>query len=374
MNFLTRTHPAEGDLRAYLDGELTPDQQGAIRQHLDLCGRCRHNLQQVHAAAALSAAKLGALRAVADVAPAPGPFNPAAKPKEALHMSRSRLSWRVVATSAAALLALSFAFPGVRAAASEWATIFRVQEAQVLRINPSDFQSVSIDPKGPLTQISPDMVQGLVQFEQVTKPVERRGLTLEQAVSAGFRKPGYVPAGFEPHQGQSVSSSEQLLRFDVDAVNGLLALAGSKAQLPAELKGQAVRVRTNQAVAFSYKNGDKGFEVIQGFTPEISASGNVDLSQLLSSLVGTLGEELGLPLSLRSQLASMDLSRTFPLPVVEGKGAEIKVKGQTGVYYQEAGQGMIAWVAGGEIHAVSGALPQVELLHIAESLEGRVAP
>lgn len=285
-------------------------------------------------------------------------------------MSRNRISWKLLASSVAAVFALSFALPGVRAMASEWITIFRVQQAQVIRINPADMSTVSLQPKAGLGQIPPEMLSQLVQVEQINRAVTKGALSLQEATERGFTRPGYLPEGYIPGDGQAATSGEQLIRFDVDGINGILALAGSRATLPAELKGQAIRVSGGHSVAFTYKNGEQRLQIMQGATPELSSSGNVDLQQLMASLVGTLGEEFGLPLSLRSQLASMDFSKTLPLPIVEGKGAEIKVKGHVGTYYAEGGSGLVMWVSGDRLMAVHGALPQAELLRIAESLEG----
>jgi hypothetical protein len=373
-NWLSPVHPAEGEWRAYLDGELPASRHQYLERHLNSCARCQLRFTDVQRTASLTAARLGALHAMAEVAPAPPmPTDLRPRPehrfqsKEESHMSPFRFTSRVAAVAAVAALASSMFIPGVRAAASDWITVFRTQDARVVKINPADFKLGS---QLNLTGVTAGQLAKLVQVEEVSKAERHEGLSLDALQNRGFQAPTYLPEGYTAGKnGMSSGSGEALVRVDVDAVNELLGLAGSKAQLPAELKGQAIRVNTGPVTVMNYENADKHLTVAQMTTPTLSASGKVDVNKTIELLTSSLGTELGLPTSLQAQLRSIDLTKTLPLPVMDGKGAEVKVNNNTGAYYSDQqGRGAIVWVASGEVRVVSGPLDQAELLRIASSV------
>lgn len=372
--WLSLVHPAEGEWRAYLDGELPAPRHLYLERHLNSCARCQLHFKGVQRTASVAAARLGALHAMAEVAPAPPmPADLRPQPEHRFHtkeesrMSPFRFTSRVAAVAAVAALASSMFIPGVRAAASDWITVFRADDARLVRINPADFKLGS---QLNLSGVTAGQLAKLVQIEQVQKVDRQEGRSLEALTDWGFQAPTYLPQGYTAgNNGMSFGSGETLVRVDVDAVNEVLGLAGSKAKLPAELKGQAIKVSSGPVTVMTYDNGDKHLTVAQMTTPTLSASGKVDVNKIIELLTSSLGTELGLPTSLQAQLRSMDLTKTLPLPVMEGKGAEVKVKGQTGAYYTDPqGRGAIVWVAGGQVQVVSGPLDQAELLRIAESV------
>ncbi len=65
---MTRRHPADGEWRAYLDGELPAVQRLRLRRHAAHCPDCRRRLDDVQAAGSRASELLGALNAATDVA------------------------------------------------------------------------------------------------------------------------------------------------------------------------------------------------------------------------------------------------------------------------------------------------------------------
>jgi hypothetical protein len=374
--WLNLAHPAEGEWRAYLDGELPSARHQYLDRHLAGCARCRSRFAEVQKTAALAAARLGALRTLSEVAPTPpfpahlrsGPERPVTL-KEAPHMVRFRFTGRVAAAAAALALVSSLFIPNVRAAAAEWLTVFRAKDARVLRINPADFKpGSSLNVQG----IAAEQLQKLVQIEQTRKPAQRQGLALDELKGYSFRAPASLPEGYAAAAkgGTYMGQGEALVKLDVDGINQILSMAGSKAQLPAELKGQVVRINAGPTAGMVYEKGEQRLMVMQTGAPTLAASGQVDINKTADLLMSSLGTELGLPTSIQTQLRSMDLSRTFPLPVVEGQGDEVKVKGLTGAYYSDQqGNGAVVWMSHGQIRVVQGPLSRQELLKVAESLE-----
>ncbi len=64
---MTRKHPADGTLRAYLDGELPLAQRLRVRRHAAHCAECSQRLGEVEDAGDRTSSLLGVLSPVADV-------------------------------------------------------------------------------------------------------------------------------------------------------------------------------------------------------------------------------------------------------------------------------------------------------------------
>jgi len=375
-------HPGDGIWRAFLDGELPADQQRRLAQHLKSCRRCRRRYAAIQAQAAWVAARLGALRAVAAAAPLPDPARwtaalgayPEAVGKggetrpEAFPRSRRRWSaGRIAAAAAALALALGLATPSLRAAASQWITIFRAQEARTLRISLEDLRQLLSHRQalaGRLAQLT-----GLVQVEPAASPEVERNLTPADLRARGLTVPGYLPAGFALQEATYFQTPDTRVRVDVDGVNRLLESLGRSERLPEALKGQVLRLQPGQGYLLRYRRGEEWLEILQTDLPVLAAGGPVDINQVVRAFAGLLGDQLGVSAALWQQLESVDLRRTLPLPLLEGSnGTEVKVRGAAGTYHEGSGRGALLWVADERIHLVEGPLPKAELMRIAESI------
>lgn len=377
-------HPADGQWRAFLDGELSADQQQRLSRHLKTCDQCRRRYAAIQADASWAASRLGALRALADVAPVPqagvrenlGSRRFGGAKGETMvkgfgnggfaKLTRKFSAGKVAAAAAALLVVSGLSMPGVRAAASQWMTVFRVQESRIIRLSPDDFQGGAI---------SQEMVEGLmaemeklVQVEESRKAEVTGGLSQEELVRMGFMTPQYLPEGFAEGEGFSARTGEVLVRVDVDGVNQLLKSMGRSEQLPAELRGQVLRVGSGHGFGMTYQSGEEKVLIAQSDVPTISASGSVDLNEIFSAFTGMLGDQFGVSATLRRQLGSIDLSRTVPLPLMEGSGTEVKVGGLDGTYHEDKGRGVVMWVMRHRLNVVEGPLSKDELLRIAESI------
>jgi len=380
-SFLTH-HPDEWAWRAYLDAELPTQLHQEMTAHLTACARCRTMYLQVQQTASFTAIKMGALRGAAEVAVVP--------PQHVLDRTdhnkedssfMARIPPRWVAAAAAALVATSLLIPSVRATAAEWLTVFRAQEAQVVTINLGDLGSMATGAAerrnasmagGQITTELLQRMSQLVQVQVIRNEEQQGDLSFVEVQSRGFVSPTYLPAGFLDAVGigKGASSSERLFMIDIEGANAILALMGSKDLLPTELKGEALRVVQGPSTAFTYRGNDQELVVLQSSSPEISASGKVDLNQILATVIGGLGSQFGLPTDLSDQLLAMDLSRTIPLPLIQGISEEIKVNGATGAYYQDSNQTAVIWVRNGRVYAVFGTLARTELLKVADSIGG----
>lgn len=380
--WLHMAHPADGEWRAYLDGEVSEVRHQALDRHLQQCVRCRARLTELQTTAGVAAARLGALRAVAEIAPVPPmpsrprPVTPL--PKEESPMTGSRSTSRIAAVAVAAAMAVSLFFPGVRAAAADFITVFRVKEAKVIRINPADFQQIGSADMSSFAGLSPAMLEGLIQVEApALTPPQQEELTLDDLTRRGFKAPTWLPEGYTPTTGAYFAPQETKIQVDVDRVNELLGLIGSKERLPRELKGQTITFSIGATLIMGYRDHQAGanLTVTRGDAPSVSVTGGADVGKALAVLMAVIAEQPQLPESLRTQLKGLDLTRTLPLPVVEGVNQEVKVKGKAGIFTpMQPGGGILVWLDNGVTHTISAfsgstSLSADDLLRIAESLE-----
>src|SRR6267378_2476908 len=89
-------HPADGDLRALLDGELSPAQRLEVEQHTGACAACRARLSALDSASQETAALLGLLPTAA----------PDLRIETIVSRARApRLRWGVIAAALALVVA-----------------------------------------------------------------------------------------------------------------------------------------------------------------------------------------------------------------------------------------------------------------------------
>jgi len=263
-------------------------------------------------------------------------------------------------------MAVSLSFPSVRAAAAQWMTIFRVDEARVIRITPEEIENVFASEEA-LESLVADLAR-LVEPEMLREPRVEGGLTVEELQARGYLAPAYLPDGFALVDGVAVEAGQVLLRVDVDGVNQLLASLGASERLPAKLKGQVLELDSGPGFGLLYQRGEEMLHTLQFELPTLSASGDVDLNQIFAAFSGFLGNQFGVPAALREQMGRLDLSRTLPLPLMEGAGVEVTINGQVGTYHADEKGGLVVWVADGRMYGVAGSLDQATLLRIAESV------
>lgn len=277
-----------------------------------------------------------------------------------------RFKLRYALAAAAASFVLSLLVPGVRARAAEWVSIFRVKEARTVQLSTEDVAAASRFTHSGL----PDAIMDRYLKEEVlTKLSQQDRVGLADLKEMGFKAPSYLPEGYGSENGSWVNPGSRAYTPDVDGINTLLAAAGSKVQLPKELKGRTVEIAFHPITGFTWTKEGQSLQLIEGVPPTISIGGGVDVKETLASLAPVLGKEIGLSGDLLTQLQAIDLSSTLPLPVVQGQGREVTIRGRKGTTYEGDGHIVIAWMSETQVNVLVGSEPFPEMLKIAESLE-----
>lgn len=352
------THPPEGDLRAVLDQEL---RSARIQRHLASCPTCRARLTALARTAQETQQLLSAVRTAAAQSPAPTiPW------EEIIPVQRStpRLFPVAVGAAVAALFAATLFVDPLRAAASNWLSIFRTQKIAYVETNP---QAISNAIEGLDQKLSPELIRKLAQVtgpEQLPKMEDTTPAEAARLMEP-LLQPATLPAGLpaEPTRWGARRPATFTLRPDVDAINQWLLDQGIMASLDPKLKGETFQVVTPTMVARQWRGADgRSLMIVQATGLEVSGTGNVNLSEL----AGLMGQLAGAPASVIDQIRQIpDLANTLPLPVGPEMGEKVAVGQAQGVYYPRENGGALVWQQGGFTYYAGGNLTRAELLAVA---------
>jgi hypothetical protein len=311
----------EGQLLAYLDGEVSAEERDEMRAHVESCASCAGAVRALEADRGVAAAALGTLQPAATVVPLAASRAPVAPTR------RARLPWtRIAAAAAAVLVVASFALPPVRSAAAAFLQIFRVQKIQTVTLTEGDLSSIaSAVKKGghvDLKAFGEAWVEGAA-----TSPKQ---VTLDQA-KAAIDFTVKLPTGISTAPVLTLTPAQTYkFKLNVAAVNQALASYGASQVLPDSVDGKVFSISVPAVLVASYPassasagaSGD--IYVGQARSPELVVPQGVDPSQLRSVLLSLPF----IPQSVRDQLAAVsDWQSTLLVPNVDGTAHDVTIGG-----------------------------------------------
>jgi hypothetical protein len=391
-------HLNDGEIRAYQDQELRIDRYPQVQAHLASCAACRERAENLAEQSREVDRQLAAIR----VDSRDGPMHAEAGRKRLAAAVQTQQETRMMNNKVTSrrlrplwaglalvvLLAVSLAFPQVRAAANEFLALFRVQRIAVVQFNP---QSMSIGDQA-AAQIESVLSEN-VTFEQfgeyqlVSSAADATGV-------AGFnvRLPEQAPDGdIEVQPG-----GQATFLVDLPRLKAIFeAIGRPDIELPEALQGQPVTLEIPRAVT-SYYGGCKAEDgpVAEGQDPDMPPvkpwqDGCITLTQLPSPTVSApdgldvaqLGQAylqlLGLSEADAAQYAStVDWTSTFvlPLPYNDMTYQDVAVDGVPGTLIQQLydptyGSYILLWVKDGIIYSLTGYGSPDAALQIANGLK-----
>jgi hypothetical protein len=376
--------PERGVLHSYLDHEVTSAVRSEIAVHLTRCPACQAVFAELEATSSFVAHSMAA-------ASVPAPSSTIAwqrlqaSPKYA---GRSHLNWRLVdmwqqlrsrhwrtavATLFLALLVVSaVTVAPMRAAASQFLSIFRVRKFAVIQVNPSQIdslqgfgQSLFSKPEGAKPTVS-----------DVTSAAEASKLT-------GFAvlTPKTLPKDVQGSLKMNVMGAHTM-QSDVNLAAARTLLQSSNLPTDALPQGKdSVRVTAKLSPMFTatYGSDRNAIHVIQGRSPEVDVPDGLDIPRL-----GELGFRLlGMSADEAARLSkSIDWANTLvvPVPANTAQVREVQIHGVKG-YVMEASssratdgtvrpaEASVMWQVGDVLYGVSGTGSASRLLEVAESLQ-----
>lgn len=379
----------EGELQAYLDGAVSFKERNEIQNHIGSCNICRVNLCKLKEDKDFISDSLGLWGEEVTQLKIPvkygwSKFNlhsahrlDTIPPQKGVFTLSTRLKRWSIAAATFLLLGLSFTSSTVRAAASDFLTIFRVEKVQTVSINPqqlSDIEkvfrekgiSLKLDNFGKLTN------------DGVEPPQEMSLAAAEKLADFSIRTPEYLPYKYNQVKTSFSKAGTVEFQLNVQNVNKLIKSLGGSTLLPAQLDNQTFYLKVPGSMFMNYSVTDQQgrithrLSISQFKTPEIIGPSDVDADQIREAM-------LALPVipdDIRKQLASIqDWQKTLVIPTVKGETSEINIAGNKGFYtVPRAGRqwseyGLLTWESNGVITIIEGDLSRNDLVKVAENLQ-----
>ncbi len=380
-------HPTEGDLRAYADRELSEADLDWITGHLATCAGCQQQADELRQRA------LWVQNRLARVDPA-GPVLSARAARARLAsypiQAKERRLMRTLpfvrsyrppwsGLAVAAMLLIVLLFPPVRALATDFLGLFRIQRIEVVEVDTDDLGlPENMASVARFERMLSDNIQIETQGEAANAPGAAAASDL-----AGFavRLP---TAGVGEQRIRVEPGAQVTLTIDLPQARALLRQLGQEeAALPDSLDGQQVIVDIPQAVTASYGScrgsedqplpSDPCVRLIQLPSPTVAAPTGLDMTQMGALLLQILGmsEEEATRFSQR-----VDWSTTLvvPLPSMHADYREVEVDGVPGTLIEQqvevdAPRYVLLWVRDGIVYGLTGTQSADEAFALANSLE-----
>jgi hypothetical protein len=388
-------HLSDGEIKSYQDFEIPPDEQERMRAHLEHCKRCQERFENFDQQSTMISTRLGVL----DPSQSTGSRSiregwrlmeqrVIEKENSSMFKKISAPKFRLVWITAAivAILALAFAFPGVRAVANNFLGSFRVQQFIVVQFNPEDVQNTLGSSSHFEHMLSED-----VNIEDKGEPFEVADET-EASAMAGI--PIRLPT-LAPQNQQIMVFPGANISFDIDLTRvGMLLneIGQGDLELPPELDGAQVSIELPTAVIAGYGecqlNPNTGKTMStdpdnpspiasecttlhQMVSPTISAPPELDVAQIGESflqLIGMSPEEA----ALFSKTVDWTTTLLIPIPRHSTTYQEVFIDGVNGTLILQKDykpKYMLLWVKDDIVYALTGPGDRSTALEIAGSLE-----
>jgi len=387
-----RQCPSDGELRALLDHQSTPE----VRMHVDACATCAARLVQLSRVASGVSASLDTLEAMSPRVETQHAYQRlqasllAASEPSLLRRGGEWMSgiWNrpqgraIAAMATAVVLLLVVALSPMRTVADDFLNQFRVQKFAAITIpmnfeqpdQTAMFQMMSAAAQSPAVH---DELAGLGTFEttfQFDGDHLPTALTEEQAAAQydGLRVPQSLPDGFDSApQAYVTEAGSASYTLNVDKARQIIAQIGLPIYAFDSVTSPTLKfsVDVPSAAVLRYQDAaGENLVVGQMVSPELDIPSEFNMDQLREDIL----RFPGLPSDLVSQLRAVDdWESTLIVPIPEDATSEsVKVDGNPGLLIKaEEGNGVL-WEDGGTLYAVFGQVSADQIMATAKSLSG----
>ena len=386
-------HLSEDVLQQYLDGELPESESRIAEKHLNECANCGDSLAEMRKRANANHSRLDVLSPVDK--PMDGALFYARVMARKSEPPARKWRWKPAWAAAIAIsvLVAGLYFRPVRAWATEFLSLFRVQQIAVLQFDPANLRQLEKDFSG--SDSERRMEKLLSDDAQV---VERGKLEIVSSANDAARIAGFgvrFPGALVPTPQIQVHPAVDIsFSVDVERLQAILDDAGRKdIRIPADLDGEMIRIGIPRSVtAFFGKCPDlrerkenqketkreefKECKILAQLpSPTVVAPPTLNIAQLgteMLKLFGLTDEQA------RQFSESIDWTSTLvvPLPVDHRmKFSEVDVNGVKGSMFASRvlREGAtpayrLLWIRDGILYALMGHGTSEEALSIARSI------
>ncbi len=378
-------------LRAFLDGELAPEEMARVKAHVDRCAECAAGLDLLGRRAASVSAGLGALESLT-AAPAPQAALVRFRRAEAAGLAAATPAgwwknvtrsfdmtkrnardprWRpaLAALGAVVLVALLLSIAPVRTAAADFLSLFRVQKFAVIPLNEQQMNR--------LVDLA-NQAEGTLGKPQIVReegPEQSAGDAAQASSLAGYavRTPSRLPQG-AVLQKFSVKSGPALhMEVDRATLAALMQATGASTEGLPDTEKIAADVDVANFTMQEYGMGATKMQFVQVPSPHVNLPEGLNPTPLAESAFMLLG----MPTEDAKRLAaSIDWTTTLviPLPADAVQAREVTIDGVTGLLMEgvngrSRGESSLIWQKDGMLYALTGRVDSRVLMDAADSLQ-----
>lgn len=389
-------HYQDGKIREYLDGEGGQEYRNRVETHLAHCPVCHQRAQRLTTMTGAVADRL----AVLTPRSLEGAVSPAlaqarlrtlmAEKEKSAMKNRWFVRYRpvLIITGLVLALTISMAFAPIRAIANSFLGLFRVQQLQVVEVNPGDLPQQL----GSSYQLQYFMSNDIhIQRQGEDQAV---GSVQEASTLAGIQV--RLPPGMNGEQHLVVTAPAQIdFTVELALAQAVLDEIGrGDISLPEEIDGAKVTVNLPALVSASYGEcaaGEPGSyregydpddptltltpnctTLVQMPSPQVNAPEGLDLTQLGQAYLQLLGMA---PQEAAQFSANIDWATTLvvPIPVYDASYQEVEVDEVRGTLIlgdqQEfAQQYMLIWIKDGIVYVLTGPGSASTAVRLADSI------
>jgi hypothetical protein len=291
-----------------------------------------------------------------------------------------RLRPALVGVAALAVVAAALSVPAVRASARSLLEIFRIKRFAAIPVDRARLQRLH-DQNLDLRTLISEHVETL---RDPGAPLAVSDMdTAARKVGFPVAQPSRLPQGCSLAEIRVTGQGSFKATLDVERLSQLAtALDVDDLDIPHELNGASVAIKTSAAVMLRYTRGKDEFRLFQAKSPEIGLPDGVDLPRL-----GAIGLQLAGMSSEEAQLfaSKMDWRTTLlvPVPAMGGDFRDVAVGDAQGLLVtvrpprSPQGEGLrpgsrwhsvLLWSSGDRIFALQGPGRGVELLEMANAI------
>jgi len=262
---------------------------------------------------------------------------------------KSKTKRYLISGVAAAAIFSSFAIPQVQVGASDFLSLFRVNQLEMVKLTQSDIEEIenwvrdnqggALDLKG-IGKLEMSESSGEPLYFESNKEAEEAGYEVPKLGDFNVEEVTVTPA------------STITFTLNVEKANQLLAQLGSEHQFEASLNEKPFSVSTFDAIKTDYTLKSNRISYMHTKSPELDVPEGVSVAELRATLLSLPF----IPENVKTQLAGIEnVESTLPIPFVETEGSkmnEVRVGDAQGFVIESEQESSIVWQENGNIHMI----------------------
>lgn len=359
----------KSDLQAYIDNELNKLEKEKIKSHLENCKNCRKAFNELkdnnnYVSKVLSEYRESTDR-ISELKEIPHfQYREETISKKKRFAFIQKYKKAVIAASIVVLIATGLIVPPIRAALSEFLSIFRVENIEGINMTLEELHDIQNQIKNHVTEI--DLKEmGNIKI----KGGKERWISKKDAGNlTDFPVLFLVDQSFNEPKIQTTDPTTINFTLDIHKINKIFQSFAAEKLLPEDLDGRSFTIQIPRTIKLEYLIDGSYLKIFQARSPELNVPPDINVEEIYNSLI----ELPLLPKDLQRQLSSIkDWRNTIYIPIIKSKIKEVDIngnKGYAGSVSDLNPNNMVMWQKNGIFYCIEGSYDTTHLIELAKSM------